>query len=237
MVTGTIPGPSPRRVCSLIHELHIGGGDGSVRGRVRPSARTRVPRATGRYYRGRRRHGWASGDWSLTFHPLVPAVYGSFAPVTWIGTGLADRRTFAPIAVGTLAGSALYFVVGDLGPSHDVCEDLGRAGSLLRSRPSLLAEHRRGRRALRCDPLRVALVGSRDASPRSARRSRRGVTDRGRRELERSHVRNAGNGGRVRIVSLLPSATEMICGVGRGQDLVGVTHECDFRPACAGSPP
>ena len=55
--------------------------------------------------------GWASGDWSLTFHPLVPTVYGSFALVTWIGTGLADQRTFAPITLGTLAGSALFFVV------------------------------------------------------------------------------------------------------------------------------
>ncbi len=40
----------------------------------------------------------------------------------------------------------------------------------------------------------------------------------------------------MRIVSLLPSATEMICGVGRGQDLVGVTHECDFPPRVRGLP-
>src|SRR5437763_10214167 len=31
-----------------------------------------------------------------------------------------------------------------------------------------------------------------------------------------------------RIVSLLPSATEMICALGLGDQLVGVTHECDF---------
>ena len=32
----------------------------------------------------------------------------------------------------------------------------------------------------------------------------------------------------MRIVSLLPSATEMVCALGLGDQLVGVTHECDF---------
>ncbi len=32
----------------------------------------------------------------------------------------------------------------------------------------------------------------------------------------------------MRIVSLLPSATEMICALGLESQLVGVTHECDF---------
>lgn len=32
----------------------------------------------------------------------------------------------------------------------------------------------------------------------------------------------------MRIVSLLPSATEIVCCVGLQPDLVGVTHECDF---------
>ena len=34
----------------------------------------------------------------------------------------------------------------------------------------------------------------------------------------------------MRIVSLLPSATEMVHALGLGSDLVGVTHECDFPP-------
>jgi iron complex transport system substrate-binding protein len=32
----------------------------------------------------------------------------------------------------------------------------------------------------------------------------------------------------MRIVSLLPSATEIVCAVGARADLVGVSHECDF---------
>jgi iron complex transport system substrate-binding protein len=32
----------------------------------------------------------------------------------------------------------------------------------------------------------------------------------------------------MRTVSLLPSLTELVCALGRGGDLVGVTHECDF---------
>ena len=35
----------------------------------------------------------------------------------------------------------------------------------------------------------------------------------------------------LRIVSLLPSATEIICSLGLDDQLVGVTHECDFPPA------
>lgn len=34
----------------------------------------------------------------------------------------------------------------------------------------------------------------------------------------------------MRIVSLLPSATEIVCELGLGEQLVGVTHECDHPP-------
>jgi iron complex transport system substrate-binding protein len=32
----------------------------------------------------------------------------------------------------------------------------------------------------------------------------------------------------MRVVSLLPSATEMVCALGAADDLVGISHECDF---------
>jgi iron complex transport system substrate-binding protein len=35
----------------------------------------------------------------------------------------------------------------------------------------------------------------------------------------------------MRIVSLIPSATEMLFALGLGSDLVAVTHECDYPPA------
>ncbi len=35
----------------------------------------------------------------------------------------------------------------------------------------------------------------------------------------------------MRIVSLLPSATEMICALGLEDQLVGITHECDYPPS------
>jgi iron complex transport system substrate-binding protein len=40
----------------------------------------------------------------------------------------------------------------------------------------------------------------------------------------------------MRIVSLLPSATEIICALGLGDSLVGVTHECDYPEAVRGRP-
>lgn len=40
----------------------------------------------------------------------------------------------------------------------------------------------------------------------------------------------------MNIVSLLPSATEIICSIGLLDQLVGVTHECDYPPAVTGLP-
>src|SRR5216683_656913 len=35
----------------------------------------------------------------------------------------------------------------------------------------------------------------------------------------------------MRIVSLVPHATELLFALGLGDDVVGVTHECDYPPA------
>ena len=40
----------------------------------------------------------------------------------------------------------------------------------------------------------------------------------------------------MRIVSLLPSATELICGLGLRDQLVGVSHECDYPPSVKSLP-
>jgi iron complex transport system substrate-binding protein len=40
----------------------------------------------------------------------------------------------------------------------------------------------------------------------------------------------------MKIVSLLPSATEIICAVGLEDSLVGVSHECDFPPSVRSLP-
>jgi len=54
-----------------------------------------------------------------------------------------------------------------------------------------------------------------------------------------NHRRNHDTGKRerlMRIVSLIPGATETICLLGLQDQLVGVTHECDFPAAVAGLP-
>lgn len=40
----------------------------------------------------------------------------------------------------------------------------------------------------------------------------------------------------MRIATLLPSATEIVCALGLAKDIVGITHECDFPPEIRGRP-
>ena len=41
---------------------------------------------------------------------------------------------------------------------------------------------------------------------------------------------------RLRVASLLPSTTEMVCALGLEHALVGISHECDFPPGVGGRP-
>src|SRR5438874_449125 len=40
----------------------------------------------------------------------------------------------------------------------------------------------------------------------------------------------------MRIVSLLPSTTEIVCALGLNAELVGITHECDYPAAAVDKP-
>jgi iron complex transport system substrate-binding protein len=40
----------------------------------------------------------------------------------------------------------------------------------------------------------------------------------------------------MRIVSLLPSATELLFAIGAGDEVVAVTHECDHPPGARALP-
>ena len=44
------------------------------------------------------------------------------------------------------------------------------------------------------------------------------------------------NTSELRIVSLLPSATEIVCALGLEENLVGITHECDFPLSIVNKP-
>src|SRR4051812_42704294 len=41
----------------------------------------------------------------------------------------------------------------------------------------------------------------------------------------------------IKIASLLPSATEIVCALGLEENLVGITHECDFPKSISNKPP
>src|SRR6266498_4237396 len=49
-------------------------------------------------------------------------------------------------------------------------------------------------------------------------------------------LRRQAMGAAQQIVSFLPSATEMACALGLSEQLVGITHECDYPPEIKGKP-
>ena len=58
-----------------------------------------------------------------------------------------------------------------------------------------------------------------------------------RRRGEAAAKTTAAKGGKGRrIVSLLPSATEIVCALGLGEQLVGISHSCDYPPSITNRP-
>jgi hypothetical protein len=55
--------------------------------------------------------GFATGNWEIAFHRLAPVVYGSLALCVGLGWWLRDRRSASYIAVASLAGSLLFFLL------------------------------------------------------------------------------------------------------------------------------
>ena len=56
--------------------------------------------------------------------------------------------------------------------------------------------------------------------------------------ISMSHISTSADATRtpLRIASLLPSATEIVCALGLEDSLVGVTHECDYPPSVQAKP-
>src|SRR5438876_322376 len=56
--------------------------------------------------------------------------------------------------------------------------------------------------------------------------------------VKRSWASRGGTGPEraVRIVSLVPSATEIVCALGLSDALVGISQDCDFPPEIRGRP-
>jgi len=54
-------------------------------------------------------------DLVLGFHGQMWLVYGCFAVMVWLGRCIADRQRVSPVLATTLGGTALFFLVTNLG--------------------------------------------------------------------------------------------------------------------------
>ena len=146
--------------------------------------------------------------------PVMTAVYASFLAAVAIGMLLRRRRTPGPIAAATLAGSTLFFLVTNFAVwmfGTTLRPQCGWLAGVLHRRAPVLRAHT-GRRLLLCR--------------RDLRNDGAGRTD------------DPGRAGtaRVRIVSFLPSATEMVYALGLGDHLLGRSHECSYPPEALRKP-
>jgi hypothetical protein len=55
--------------------------------------------------------GLLMGDMRMGLHPIIPAIYGSYALMIWLGTRLRESRSAWAIAGAGLAGEVAFFVI------------------------------------------------------------------------------------------------------------------------------
>ena len=141
----------------------------------------------------------------------------------------STRRSDGPLAVTLRAVQSLRFTFTDLPRGRCTAPKSLPRGPAGRARPRSSGRVAGARTEL-CEverlaehlPVLIARSGSRAISCQ--------------RPSDFSPTSNQGEARPVRIVSLLPSLTELVCALGRGEDLVGVTHECDYPPEVARLP-
>ncbi len=56
-----------------------------------------------------------ASDVVLGFSAITPVVYGSFAMIVWLGSGLRERRSPILVGTGALASAGVFYVVTNFG--------------------------------------------------------------------------------------------------------------------------
>ena len=153
------------------------------------------------------------GDLITGLHTLIPFVYGCFALNVCLGWWVRRQTQVASIVGATLFGSVAFFLVTNFGVWLLLGTFEPTASGLMQCYAAgtpVFPEY---------NPRRLVLY---HRAFREPRRSRMAVSQ------------NAPGASddfmtptRHRIVSLLPSATEIACALGLADQLVGITHCCD----------